>query len=164
MVIPLLFIIIIAFKYRSPSLLFSWSHRLSLFLISCSVSVFVDFFSFCMASAIVRQTVSPLIHISRSISRFVWFCGQTDGPPTASPLTLSLSDASLFLFLHWIHQPGSRLDRRLASFYFHHATCSNPATSTSLHRLLRIFFAKNIASILPLLVGVTRLSCGASAS
>ena len=78
----LLFVTVIAaFIYRSPSLLFSWSHRLSLFFLSCSVSVFVDFSFFCMASAIVRQTAFPLVHIYLAPYTFCWVLEiDFDGP------------------------------------------------------------------------------------
>ena len=106
MVILLFFVIVIAFIYRSPRLVIQLeSPSFSLPLIMLCLPFLWTFSSPVGLGAIVRQTDSPPIHISRSIPRFVWFCGLlTTGrlqPSTA------LRCFSLFLFLHLAPQPGS---------------------------------------------------------
>ena len=106
-------------------------------LSSCSFSVLWTFSSFVWLGAIVRQTdPSAYTYISLH-TRFVgvlWFVD--DGPPTAfyrSPMLLSSPVSS----------PGTSAGKPFKQMarvvIFIYATCSNPSSSSSCHRRLRLF-------------------------
>ena len=107
-------------------------------LSSCSVSVFCGLSSPVWLGAIVRQTDPSsytFISLHTTFRVVLWFVD--DGPPSLLPLTLSPMLLS-FLF----SSPGAPAGKssnwmaRVVISIF--ATCSNPFSSSSRHRLLRL--------------------------
>ena len=122
-------------------MLSSWSCALLLSLYHALVSSFCGLFFFACLARRDSQTdsLSSYTYISRSIPRFVWFCGLLTTGRLRFYHSLLLRCFSFFLFLHWYIAGKSFLVT--AHFVFLHlAKCSNPSSSSSRHHRLRLFF------------------------